>query len=393
MGKINSLRLVGAPGTNKIMAGELSRLARRAIGGRMAEPKKAGGGTLIYPFDRQLAELAVHYHRTSARVLWDLAESTAERLEPLYDDLCQALKGDQRGWLWDGATISVRARNVGGFAAGEPQVIGTVKNAIIDTAKEDGIEVTVERNEPDVLIHARLHNDVISVSVDLAGRTMAKRGYRTEGAGEAPLREDRAATVAMLSRYDARSEVLIDPMCGSGTIAIEAALMGRGVPLWVAPRAPTIYRLPAFRDRVGQTHEPLFGDTKPVVIANDIHTPVIELARGNIQRAGVADAVHLLHGDFRDLSRKRIDKVLSERGHDGKRGVIVCNPPYGTRMGGPELEQLYRDLGAWCAGFPGWRAAFIVANPDFVEHFGRRPRISKPLSNGPQKGYFYSFDL
>ena len=85
---LNELRLIGAGGPNKVMAGELSRLSRRALPDlRLSEPRKDGLGTVVYPFEPRLARLATFYHRTSARVLWDILETSAPRLEPLYDDV------------------------------------------------------------------------------------------------------------------------------------------------------------------------------------------------------------------------------------------------------------------------------------------------------------------
>ncbi|HSH68414.1 MAG TPA: hypothetical protein VK997_00755, partial [Deferrisomatales bacterium] len=89
---IDQLRLIGVPGTNKVMAGELSRLSQRAFADlRLPEPKKDGLGALAYPFDPRLAGLAVRYHRTSTRVLWGLYRSAAQRLEPLYQELADAV--------------------------------------------------------------------------------------------------------------------------------------------------------------------------------------------------------------------------------------------------------------------------------------------------------------
>jgi 23S rRNA G2445 N2-methylase RlmL len=228
----DSLRLVGPPGSNKVMAGELSRLVRRGLPGtRLVEPKRAGTGALVYPFELAIAHLAVRYCRTPSRVLWDLYESRAARLDPLHDELVADAAADARDWLWNGAAISIRARNLGRFAAGERQVVGAVKNALVAGAAARGLELRVDPDRPDVLIALRMHDDVVTVSIDLAGQALHQRGYRQEG-GRAPLRENLAAILVMLSRFDARREILIDPMTGSGTIGIEAALMGRGEPLW-----------------------------------------------------------------------------------------------------------------------------------------------------------------
>ena len=179
---VDHLRLVGVSGTNKVMAGELSRLASRSsVQGKLASPRKEGLGALVYPFDPQLAVLAVRYHRTSIRVLWDLYESRATRLDPLYEDLLAQVKQDPRGWHAPGLGVSVDARRMEAFAAGERQIVGTVKNAILDGVAARGVKLHVDPEKPDLLFDVRLRDGVLSVSVDLAGRAMHMRGYRKKG--------------------------------------------------------------------------------------------------------------------------------------------------------------------------------------------------------------------
>jgi 23S rRNA G2445 N2-methylase RlmL len=390
---VDQLRLVGVAGSNKVMAGELSRLAQRAsLAERLAAPKKEGLGALVYPFDADLAALAVRYHRTSARVLWDLFQSDAKRLEPLYGDLRSAAASDDRPWLAKRMGISVSAYGVAEFAAGERQIVGTVKNALIDGAAARGSTLVVEPEKPDVHLGVRLHAGVVTVSIDLAGRPMNQRGYRVSG-GEAPLREDLAAMLVMLARHDARRESLFDPMAGTGTIAIEAACMAEARPVWVPPRRPACASLDPFRRRLAAKAEPLFADTRPVVIVNEIDAERYALCRQHVKRAGVEAFVECRKGDFREVSRDSIAARAAERGLGAERGLILCNPPYGERLADPEIGRLYRDLGAYCRSFRGWRAGFIVANREFEPAFGGRPRIKKPLSNGPLRGYFLLYDL
>jgi 23S rRNA G2445 N2-methylase RlmL len=381
----DTLLLVGTPETNKVMAGELKRLATRKLGLRLPAPAKRGTGTLVYDFAAELAHLAVNYHRTSTRALWGLYDSHAPRLEPLYEELRGDVAGDDRQWYWAGAKLSVRARNVAGFAAGERQIVGTVKNAIIDGAADRGIELSVDADAADLLVTVRMHDDQLMIGLDLAGRSLSQRGYRLQQ-GMAPLREHLAAVLLMLARYDARSEVLLDPMCGSGTIAIEAALMATAAPLWGEARPPAMAAMPVFAE-LDAVPTPLFADAVPRVVANDIDAKLISSARGNAGRAGVVDTVRFCTGDFRDLDRKRVVELA---GTD-EGGVIVCNPPYGERVGS-DLPELYRSLQQWCRQFRGWRAAFIVGNREFEAVFGR-PRIRKPLANGPIRSYFYLYDL
>jgi 23S rRNA G2445 N2-methylase RlmL len=388
----DGLRLVGPPGSNKVMAGELSRLVRRALGGfQLAEPRKAGTGALVYPFDRELALLAASYVRTASRVLWDLYETAADRLEPVHDELVVDVAEDAREWLWDGASFSIRPRNLGDFPAAALQLVGAVKNAIIEGARSRGMQVRIELDRPDVLLAVRRHDQVLTVSVDLGGRSLHQRGYRAES-GEAPLRENLAAVLVMLARHDARRELLVDPLGGSGTIAIEAALMGRAEPLWARGQVPAALELPAFAG-MAPREPPLFGDTEPLVITNEIDTPTVAAARGNAEAAGAAAWVRALHGDFRDLTRARIEKLAAAAGRAGQGGVIVTNPPYGARLRREDPVELYRELGDWCRQFAGWRAAFLVANRDFLDAFGGRPRVVKPLRNGNQPSVFYLYDL
>jgi len=371
------------------MAGELSRLVRRGLPEvRLEEPKKQGLGSVTYPFDPRLGWLAVQHHRTSARVLWDLYETRAARLEPLYDELLRAASEDRRPWCWDGARLSVEAYGVEEFAAGERQIVGTVKNALIDGAASRRMALTVEPEHPELRVQVRLYEGTLVVSLDLSGRPMHMRGYRME-AGDAPLREDLAALLVMLARYDARTEALFDPLAGSGTIAVEAAFLAKGRPVWMSGRKPDAERHPLFGALARP--KPLFADTTPVLFVSEIDRKLRETMERTFLTTGIERDVAILGGDFRNIDPKLVVERARERGVE--RGVIVTNPPYGERMGSPDaLRALYRDLGAWCWELRGWRCAFLVANPEFLEAFGGRPRIAKPLRNGPLRGYFYLFE-
>src|SRR5262249_36582349 len=163
-------------------------------------------------------------------VLWDVYRSRANRLEPLYDELVADLRGDARTLSRDGDGISVEARRVEGFAAGERQIVGTVKNALVDTLARRGIRLHVDPGRPATRWVARQDDrGELVVSIDLGGGSLSQRGWRRE-AGEAPLREHLAAVLLMLSRFDPRKDALVDPMCGAGTIPIEAVHLARATP-------------------------------------------------------------------------------------------------------------------------------------------------------------------
>jgi 23S rRNA G2445 N2-methylase RlmL len=391
---VDELRVIGSPQTGKVMHAELIRVATRALGRRPPEPRKEGTGQLVYPFDPELAQVAVAYLRTATRVVHDLYRSTARRLEPLYDELVRDGAADQRPWIKHARTLSVAVRRVGEFPAGERQVIGTVKNAIVDAQRARGHHLAIEPERPDLPFVVRLDDagDVV-VSLDLGGASLSQRGWRRDH-GEAPMREHLAAVLLMLARFDPRQDALVDPMCGSGTIPIEAVLAARATPRPLLPVARKLADRPC--------DAPLFADAAPLVAGADADLAVLVAAKANAQAAGVAADVTWERADVQRLApgglRAGIDEAAARRGRKVERGLILSNPPYGERLGDghddPALMDLYANLGARCRALgAGWRAGFLVANLDFERAFGPPPRIKKPLANGNLRSYFYLYEF
>lgn len=405
MPRLDTLRIIGSGGANRAMEAEMKRLVRRALPGFiLPKPERVDTQTLLFPFDPALAWFAVSYLRTPSRVLWDLFETDAPRLEPLYDELREFIEAERPAWLANGGTISVRVPDATGFPASGLQIRGTIKNAIIDGARAHGLDVTLDPETADAQLVARAvkGTDRFVLSLDLAGHAMHERGYRLEE-GEAPLKENLAAQLLILARWDTRTEVLLDPLAGAGTIPIEAALMGIAAPLWVPPKRPAALRLPPFEDKARDKLPDLFADARPVILANEIHTPLVEVMRRNLGRAGVGDRVLSVHGDLNDLTPERLDRELTKNRRttwpetiDAKRGLILANPPYGERLAGgrgvtDELAELYealRDL----QDRIGYRAAYIVANDDFELIYDRKYSVKKPIWNGPLRAWFLLYD-
>ncbi|MEO8704820.1 MAG: hypothetical protein ABI867_32510 [Kofleriaceae bacterium] len=386
---VDELRIVGSTQTNVVMTAELVRVCQRALKRRPPEPRKEGLGQLVLPFDREIAWAATTYMRTPTRVVWDVFRSKAQRLEPLYDELVADVRADTRGLWRDRDGISVEARRVDEFAAGERQVVGTVKNALIDGAKQAGARLHVDPDRPATRWVARLDDagDLI-VSVDLGGGSLSQRGWRRE-AGAAPLREHLAAVLLMLCRYDPRTEIVVDPMCGAGTIPIEAVLAARATPratpilaaLGLEPKGPIV---------------PLFPDATPLAIGCDVDLQVLAAARDNVRAARVTEHVTLQRADVATLRPEMIADIAREHGREPAPGLIVSNPPYGERLNEQDLVEIYTALATTCRRFPGWRAGFLVGSPIFEDVFFDiigRPRIKKPLANANLRAYFFLFDL
>src|SRR4051794_39550176 len=385
------------------MEAELKRLVMRSpFDVRVERPKREGEATLLYPFEACIAWVAACHHRTSSRISWDLCSSTAVRLEPLFDDLLSGLSSDDR--LPGGAPLrfSVEVGPSFDFEASPLQLRGVVKNAIVETLASRRVASEIDADSPDVVFVVRRAGTPEArrtvIGIDIGGGARHRRGARV-AAGPAPLRETMAAQLIMLSRWDARTEPLIDPMAGGGTIPIEAA----GLAVGAAIRRPMdlpLGRLTPFEDLPIQTPD-LFPGTVPRVLALDIDGARIPDMVGNLRAAGLTGPAHeksivIAQQDVRALDPDYVGRMLTGS-HDMKPGVFCFNPPYGVRMGAEEgddkLLALYSDMGRALGRFKGWRAACFVANPRFVDAFGHHPALTKPASNADLRGAFLVFEL
>jgi len=401
--RCNDLRLTGSGGANRVMEAELKRLAMRSpFDLRLDRPRRDGEETLLYAFDARLAWVAACYHRTSSRLTWDLWASPAVRLEPLFADLLPALSSDDR--LPDGAHLrfSVDVGASVDFEASPLQLRGVVKNALVEALASRGVAAEVDSDAPEVVFVVRRAGAPDArqtvVGIDVGGGGRHRRGARV-AAGLAPLRETLAAQLIMLSRWDARTEPLVDPMAGSATIPIEAA----GLAVGAAIRRPAdlpLHRLAAFRGLPGDTPD-LFPGTVAQIVALDADAECIPRMVANLRAAGLTGAAYehsivVAQQDVRDLAPDDIERLLPAVGHMAP-GVFCFNPPYGVRIGGEhgeeELLALYADMGRALGRFRGWRAACFVANPRFVYAFGHRATMTKPASNANLRGTFLVFQL
>jgi putative N6-adenine-specific DNA methylase len=401
--RCDELRLTGSGGANRVMEAEFKRLVMRSpFTLRVEKPKREGDATLLYPFDARAAWVAACHHRTSSRISWDLCSSTAVRLEPLFTDLVPALSADDR--LPGGARLRVSVE-VGpslDFEASPLQLRGVVKNAVVEALASRGAACDVDPESPDVVFVVRRTGTPDArrtvIGVDIGAGARHRRGARV-AAGPAPLRETMAAQLIMLSRWDARTEPLVDPMAGSATIPIEAAGLAAGA----AIRRPSDLPLRHFAAFTGLPHDApdLFPGTVPRIVALDADPERIPSMVGNLRAAGLTGPSHehsivIAQHDVREVTPAYIERLLPAM-RDMEPGVFCFNPPYGVRMGAEHGEEkllaLYSDMGRALARFSGWRAACFVANPRFVEAFAHAPTMTKPASNADLPGAFLVFQL
>ncbi len=226
-----------------------------------------------------------------------------------------------------------------------------------------------------------IFKDRATLMIDTTGAPLHRRGYRPES-NEAPLRETLAAELVNISRP--REDVLFwDPMCGSGTIAIEAAMRMMNI----APGARRFFAAEKFpylpRELWRRAREEAAGSVRRTdfeVYASDIDPACVELTKANVFRAGVSDCV------------KVFQKNALEIKTEGRRGTIVCNPPYGERMMTPEqAEELYRRMGAHFRTLDNWQIYIISSNESFPRLYGARPDKTKKLYNGMIPCWLYQY--
>lgn len=385
------------------MEAELKRLVMRSpFDVRVPGPRREGDSTLLYPFDPRIAWVAACHHRTSSRISWDLVSSEAVRLEPLFDDLLPALREDDRLPARRTLRFSVDLGSAHDFEASPLQLRGVVKNALVEALASRGVRAEVDADSPHVVFVVRRagtpdkRRTVVGIDIGLGARH--RRGARVTS-GPAPLRETMAAQLVMLSRWDARSEPLVDPMAGGGTIPIEAAGLAVGAAIR-RPRDLPFRYLAAFKGLPEETPD-LFPGTVPGILALDVDEARIPTMVGNLRAAGLTgptyeEAIVIGQKDVRGLTPDDVAAMLP-RAAGMKPGVFCFNPPYGVRIGGEagqgRLLDLYAGIGRALARFKGWRAACFVANPRFVEAFGHPPVMTKPATNAELSGAFLLYHL
>jgi putative N6-adenine-specific DNA methylase len=258
------------------------------------------------------------------------------------------------------------------------------KDAILDDFRaRTGDRPNIDLKNPQVVLDLYINENKCIVSINTSGDPLFKRGYRKE-AGLAPLNEVVAAGMIYLSGWD-RKSALIDPMCGSGTIVIEAAMMASNIPAGILRESFTFMHLKNFdRELWEQIFEQSKKQIQPVhgkIFASDLNEMMIIKSRRNIRTLPLARAIDLQVKDFKDLSKP------------ADTGILICNPPYGERIG-ENVEALYKDLGDWMkqkmSGFSCW---ILSSNQDAIKNIGLKANKTIKLFNGSLTCEFRRYDI
>lgn len=350
-----------AKGTEPALRDELRELRFRGV--------RADRGGVHFEGPPDEGYRACLWSRVALRVLTPLATFEAKAERGLYDgvralDLSMALDA-RRTLVVSAACRSSRLTHT-------QYVSQLTKDAIVDRIRDrSGARPDVDRRDPDVHVFVHLVHDVATVYLDLAGEPLHRRGYR-DAQAEAPLRETLAAALIRYSGWDRRSP-LVDPMCGSGTLLIEAALLAQNVAPGLARRRFGFERWASFGAAEAARMTELRAAARdaaqsdvPPIIGADASAQALGVARASAGRAGVS----------LELRRISVDDFALPEGS----GTLVTNPPYGHRLErGPRLP---RELARLVDDNPAFGAALLLPEGDQATRTHRRPRQVRRVFNG-----------
>lgn len=317
--------------------------------------------------------------RSADRVLLQIGEFPAVDFGELFDRV-EALEWER--WLPREAAVPVEVRAVRSRINSPRSAQGIVKKAIVTRlGRVYGLNRLPETG-PGFPVDVSIRADEVSVAIDTSGEALHKRGYRTL-TGPAPLKETLAAGLVQLSYWN-RDRPFADPFCGTGTIPIEAALLGRNVApgmnrRFLAEEWPALERSTWSEART-EARDVVVRGPMAVMVGSDIDARAVETARRHAVAAGVG-------GDVR-FEVAPLDEFHAETEY----GCLIMNPPYGERLGGRrEVEGIYRAMNEVFGRLPTWSMYVLTAYPEFERAVRRRPDRKRKLYNGRIECTYHQF--
>lgn len=356
----------------------LESVVKRELLGLGYEKLEVSDGQI--KFDGNLRDIAILNLRlrSAERVFIEIASFEALSFEELFDNVYAI---DWEDIISEEGNFIVQGRSAKSklFSVSDCQRI--TEKAIIKklqrTYKIDYFEKSKERYKLEVI----LYKDVARILLDTSGSGLHKRGYRA-ASYKAPISETLAAGLIKLSFWN-DSRVFWDPFCGSGTLAIEAAMIGKNI----APGLSRKFDFEEFifmdkeimKEEKVKCYQEIDYDKELEIYGTDISRQAIEIAKSNAEILGLENDIKFFVKDIRDLDLA------------GDYGVIVTNPPYGVRIGGDDLAELEKELGKLYKENPTWSLFAISADEKFEKNFGKKSNRNRKLYNGRIKTYYYQY--
>lgn len=365
----------------KTMAGLEEVLAEELIG-LGANNLEIGTRMVSFEGDQALLYKANIHCRTALRILKPIHTFRARTTDDIYREVKKMPWFD---YMTEENTFAIDAITFSELFTHSKFVAYRVKDAIADYfTQRAGKRPSVDTTNPDLLINFHVAHDKCTLSFDSSGESLHKRGYRT-GQTEAPLNEVLAAGMILKTGWRGESD-FIDPMCGSGTLLIEAAMIAMNVP-------PGIYRssfaFEKWKDFNAALFETIYNDDsgerefRYKIYGSDIDTKAIAIASENVKSAGLSKCIELQVKDFAKYDKAPADK-----------GILVTNPPYGERIKPDDLDGLYSMIGERLKHvFMGYSAWILSYKKECFNKIGLKHSKRIPLVNGSLECEFRKYDI
>ncbi|WP_124220372.1 THUMP domain-containing class I SAM-dependent RNA methyltransferase [Aquisalibacillus elongatus] len=341
---------------------------------------KTENGRVLFESDLSGIARSNLWLRTADRVKLLMGEFDAYTFDQLFEQT-KALPWEE--WISKDGFIHVVGKSHKSKLYSVPDCQSIVKKAIVSRLQEAyHINSRLEESGARYKVEVAILKDRVTLSMDTSGSGLHKRGYRV-GQGDAPLKETLAAALVKLTNWSPEYP-LIDPFAGSGTIPIEAALIGQNI-------APGFNRefsaeewgsVPnTIWEQALEEAEDLANYDQPLdIIGSDISHELVDIAKQNAMEAGLADLVKWKQMRVQDLNPKE------------EKGYLIGNPPYGERMGEQEVvEDIYQSLGRIMASYPKWSVYVMTSYEDFEEHYGQKATKKRKLFNGFIRTDYYQY--
>lgn len=361
-------------GLEEILAKELTTLG--------AENVEIGKRMVSFTGDKRMMYLANFSLHTALRILKPIKQFEANNADEVYEAVKSIEWGD---YLSVGQTFAVDATVHSEQFRHSMYVSYKVKDAIADYFRDkEGKRPSVSVKNPDILLNIHINDNQCTVSLDSSGESLHRRGYRSE-TGDAPLNEVLAAGLIMMTGWKGETD-LIDPMCGSGTIPIEAALIAKNM-------SPGIFRTQGYAfekwpDFDAELLESIYNDESKErefehhIYAYDYNPKMVATTRGNIKRAGMTRIIDVEMRDIKDFVQP------------AEKSVMITNPPYGERLSSDNLLELYATIGERLKhAFVGGQAWVLSYREECFDQIGLKPTRKIAILNGELECSFREYEI
>lgn len=345
------------------------------------EIEKVEDGRVTFTGDADAVCRGNIFLRTAERVLICVGKFKAETFDELFEQIkaCpweEFLPENAKFWVTKATSVNSKL-----FSPSDIQSIG--KKAMVERMKLNYKKDWFAEDGAPYPVRIFINKDEVTVCLDTTGDSLHKRGYRTE-AGKAPISETLAAALIMLTPWR-KDRVLVDPFCGSGTIAIEAAMIAANIAPgmnrnFTAESWTNFIDRQLWYDSVTEANEMIDTDIETNIQGYDLDGSVVKIAKENAKRAGVENLIHFQ------------ERPVAELANPKKYGFIITNPPYGERLEEKEaLPAIYSAFGKQFKNLETWSAYLITSYEDTEKYVGRKADKNRKIYNGMIKTFYYQF--